>query len=256
MQKNLSKIKIISMILVLSSIGTVQITVAAQQQKVTALPFIAVKMTQQALQNICLSIQITCRDDALALWQLKNDRVVYYLIDNTPQMIKLQKSDGQYKVLDHWNFKDYQHSNQAPIHDYDMASEGLSIYPALYPLNKTEMAIAILNQYFTGYSGGGAHENNADFVKIEAQGKYQVALKDIPFSYSRMIRACFSEQEYKTSPHCHDEEWGILQIEFKDIGQKYYQWTLNFLEYDWSAFEPESHKQVQKSKKVVIPFQQ
>lgn len=255
MQKILAKIKIIQLILMVSSIGTVQITAAAQQQKVTALPLIPVKITQQALQNICFSIKITCRGDALGLWQLKNDRAVYYLIDNTPQMIKLQKSNGQYKVVDQWNFKDYQHSNQAPVHD-DLAPEGLSIYPALYPLNKTERAIAILNQYFTGYSGGGAHENVADFVRLEAKGKYQVALKDIPFSYSRMIRACFTEQEYKTSPHCHDEEWGILQIEFKDIGQKYYQWTLNFLDYEWAAFELESRKQVQKSKKVVIPFQQ
>ncbi|MFH3639594.1 hypothetical protein WAH83_22450, partial [Acinetobacter baumannii] len=87
-----------------------------------------------------------------------------------------------------------------------------------YPLNKNEHAIAVLNTWFTGYSGGGRFEENADFIELKSKGQYQVALKDINFSSSKMIRACFSEQEYKKSQHCYDETWMTLNIRFKDIG--------------------------------------
>ncbi len=52
-----------------------------------------------------------------------------------------------------------------------------------------------------------------------------------------MIRACFSEQDYKKSPHCHDEKWMTLNIRFKDIGQSYYLWQLNYKNYSWDAFK-------------------
>ncbi len=124
----------------------------------------------------------------------------------------------------------------AEPHSDDLGPNGLKIFPALYPLNKNEYAIAVLNTWFTGYSGGGRFEENADFIELKPKGKYQVALKDINFSTSEMIRACFSEQDYKKSPHCHDEKWMTLNIRFKDIGQSYYLWQLNYKNYSWDAF--------------------
>jgi len=52
-----------------------------------------------------------------------------------------------------------------------------------------------------------------------SHGRTGVRKLVLNFSSSKMIRACFSEQEYKKSPHCHDETWMTLNIRFKDIGQ-------------------------------------
>lgn len=57
----------------------------------------------------------------------------------------------------------------------------------------------------TAYSGGGRQENYADFLLLDDDGSYNVAFKDIPFSSSEMIRACFSAEEYARKLH---RQWG------------------------------------------------
>ena len=63
---------------------------------------------------------------------------IYYLIDESPQIVQVKKQNNQYKVVDQWDFKDYQHHNKEP-HTDDLAPDGLQIFPALYPLNKMGM---------------------------------------------------------------------------------------------------------------------
>lgn len=130
----------------------------------------------------------------------------------------------------------------------------MKIYPALYPVNKDEVSIAIVNQWFGGYAGGGISEEYADFVKLQPNGKYSVALENVSFYSSEMIRACFSEKDYHTSQHCHDEYGTLLNIQFKDIGKKYYQWTLTYTDYEWPAFVSEKQKKISKRTEKVIPF--
>ncbi len=229
------------------------------EQNIKAIAMKKIKLPVLELQKICSSIKIQCSgqyEHDIGLWQLKNSQnQQYYLIDDRPQIVKLNKVGQSYIMLDRWDFQNYQHHNTVPYED-DLANNGLTIYPAFYPVNAKDKSIAIVNNWFTGYSGGGASEQNADFVVLKPKGKYQVALTDIPFSFSRMIRACFSEQDYKRSSHCHDEEWRVMSIRFKDIGQPYYQWTLNYSYYKWDAFKPESSTRVEKNSSVVIPFSQ
>lgn len=50
-----------------------------------------------------------------------------------------------------------------------------------------------------------------------------------------MIRACFSEQEYQTSKHCHDESTGSLRIRYAAAapGAARHGWTFVWNETDW-----------------------
>lgn len=222
---------------------------------IQAVPLIKLKSDSLQLKKICADLNLTCSEGA-NLWKKKasNDGKVY-LIDSTPQLIELIQEKKNYKVVNSWRFKDYQHHNKNS-EDGELGNDGVEIFPAFYPLNRQKFAIAVVQHWSTGYSGGGKSEQFADFVMLEPKGVYKLALPDIPFYSYEMIRACFSEKDYKTSPHCHDETGSSLSIQFKDIGKPYYQWTLNYTDFTWEAFKPEKDKVVEKHREVVMPFEQ
>ncbi len=228
---------------------------ALATEKITAKPLIKITLARNVINKICNSLTHGCGQDDANIWQIKNSKdQIYYLIDETPQLVKLQKIASDYKIIDQWYFKDYQHS-QKGTGDDDLAEGGLRIFPAFYPLNKNEDAIAVLNTWFTSYSGGGRGEEVADFVQLQPKGRYRRAVKSVPFYSYEMIRACFSEKDYKNSPHCHDESGSTLSIQFKDVGKPFYQWTLNYTNFSWDAFKPEKDKSIEKSREVVMPFE-
>lgn len=222
---------------------------------IQAVPLVKLKSESLQLKKICASLNLTCSEGA-NLWKKKaaNDSKVY-LIDSTPQLIELVKNKNSYKVADTWNFKSYQHHNKNS-EDGELGDYGVELFPAFYPLNRQKFTIAIVQHWGTGYSGGGKGEQFADFVMLEPKGAYKLALADVPFYSYEMIRACFSEKDYKTSPHCHDETSSSLSIQFKDIGKPYYQWILNYTDFTWEAFKPEKDKVVEKHRVVVMPFEQ
>src|SRR5690606_9576597 len=80
----------------------------------------------------------------------------------------------------------------------------LEIHPALYPAGPGLWAVAVLTRGREGYSGGGAEFVTADFVRLEPEaaevGASQRLYASVPFSCSKIVRACFTEKEYKTSP--------------------------------------------------------
>ena len=90
---------------------------------------------------------------------------------------------------------------------------------------------------------------------LEPEGKFKTALVEIPFYSYEMIRACFSEKDYKISPHCHDESGSTLSILFKDVGKPFYQWTLNYTDFTWESSKPEKSKTITKSRVVAMPFE-
>ncbi|EJL78115.1 hypothetical protein PMI12_01376 [Variovorax sp. CF313] len=115
----------------------------------------------------------------------------------------------------------------------------LSLAPALYPLAEGKWAVAVLQTVSEMYSGGGASFDTADFVPLEG-GK--AVHEDIPFSCFKMIRACFSEKEYKTSKHCHDESNGSLRIAYGEAAKPGapYEWQYTWLQSKWPQNEPQS----------------
>ena len=63
------------------------------------------------------------------------------------------------------------------------------------------------------YSGGGAGIERASFYELKDSGQTHRFIENYPFSFNRMIRACFSEQDYETSKgKCHDEDGLSLEI--------------------------------------------
>ena len=45
----------------------------------------------------------------------------------------------------------------------------------------------------------------------------------------------------------------ILNIQFKDVGQPYYLWQLNYKNYSWEAFKVKTIT-VEQSREEVMPF--
>lgn len=121
----------------------------------------------------------------------------------------------------------------------ERADTRLSLAPALYPLAEGKWAVAVLQTVSEGYSGGGASFDTADFVPLDG-GK--AVHEGIPFSCSKMIRACFSEKEYKTSKHCHDESSGSLRIAYDEPAKPGapYGWQYTWLQSEWPQNEPRS----------------
>ena len=115
----------------------------------------------------------------------------------------------------------------------------VSLAPALYPLAEGQWAVAVLQTVSEMYSGGGASFTKADFVPLDES---KAAYDDIPFSCSKMVRACFSEKEYKQSKHCHDESSGSLRIAYGEPVRpgESYNWQFTWLQSDWPAHTPPS----------------
>lgn len=248
----IAKLMLIIPLIVLTS--TVNAKPLSKPTKITAQPFIKVKTKSSTLKKLCHQHQLTCTEEAGFLWQNKRVKTDYYLIDDSPKLVKLRKHAGNYQAVDSWDFSNYaHHSTGARTHD--MPSSGLSIYPALYPLNKKEVSIALLSNYFTGFSGGGANESVADFVMLQPHGRYKVALKNISFDENHMYRACFSEKEYNTSPHCHEEGWRVLRIKFTDVGKPFYQWTLHYTDTVWDAHQEKTAQKKTYERYTKMPFE-
>jgi hypothetical protein len=114
-----------------------------------------------------------------------------------------------------------------------------SLAAALYPLAEGRWAAAVTLRESEGYSGGGASYVTADFVPLDTPPGQPIkaAYADIPYWCSQSIRACFSEKEYKTSKHCHDESRGSLRIAYDEPAKAGapYVWRYTWLQSVWPA---------------------
>ena len=87
------------------------------------------------------------------------------------------------------------------------------VFPKLFPMDQNRYAVAVIDTFSEMYSGGGAGIERASFYELEGSGNERPLIKNYPFSFSRMIRACFSERDYETSKgKCHDEDSLSLDI--------------------------------------------
>lgn len=134
--------------------------------------------------------------------------------------------------LDHlYDFSAYAQALQ-DARDESAPEQRLSLDAALYPLAEGKWAVAVLQTASEMYSGGGASFDTADFVPLEGG---QAVREGIPFACNKMVRACFSQKEYKTSKHCHDESFGSLSIRYgapASAGGPY-TWRYTWLQHEW-----------------------
>lgn len=99
----------------------------------------------------------------------------------------------------------------APSEEMERTSQ--SIFPKLFPMTENRYAIAQIDTFSEMYSGGGAGIERASFYEFKDSGQTHRFIENYPFSFNRMIRACFSEQDYETSKgKCHDEDRLSLDI--------------------------------------------
>lgn len=202
--------------------------------------------------DICKAIEGSCNDGA-SVWKEKNSGNIFYLTNSHLRLIKLKKDGDVYSQMISWNFTKETKSEDVP--DDELTRTDVYIYPALYPLSKIKMAVALVSKWSTTYSGGGREEEYANFMMINDDGTYQQAFKNIPFSSREMIKACFTEEDYAKQSHCHDESWSILSLKILDDSKAYYFWKFITKSYDWPAFKDKKSTQVSINESAAYPFQ-
>lgn len=101
------------------------------------------------------------------------------------------------------------------------------IFPKLFPMTENRYAIAQIDTFSEMYSGGGAGIERANFYELKDSGQTDRFIENYPFSFNRMIRACFSEQEYKSSQgKCHNED--SLSLDIRPIKPMLWQFRYRY----------------------------
>lgn len=224
-------------------------------EEIQPTPLKLVKASKRQLTDVCVQIykkKALCEGQSHQIYLANEEEDVewrrdYYYINEAPLIALLSKEGNGYKLKTYWDFYDYAHSS---AHDQKFTQTGqplqperLKIHPVLYPISSLESVIPVIQVFSNHYSEGGAIAEYADFVQLDFDGIFTKALDGIPFYQKEQQRACFSEQEYKQSPHCYEESQRILHIKFSDDTQRYYQWELNYTDKIWAAHKPKSEQE-------------
>lgn len=193
--------------------------------------------------RLCALLPQPCNAQQLGLYRPRGAAAGDYVVLSAEPlaMARIRRDAGDAKGWQLARLHDFSDYAQALKKDGDASrSEArLSLAPALYPVAEGRWAVAVLQTVSEGYSGGGASFDTADFVPLEGGKAVQ---EGIPFSCSKMIRACFSEKEYKTSKHCHDESFGSLRIAYGETFKPGapYDWQYTWVQTEWPQNEPRS----------------
>ena len=94
-------------------------------------------------------------------------------------------------------------------------------------MDQNRYAEAVNDTFSEMYSGGGAGIERASFYELKDSGKTHLFIENYPFNFSRMIRACFSEQDYENSKgKCHDED--SLSLDIRPIKPMLWQFRYRY----------------------------
>jgi hypothetical protein len=145
----------------------------------------------------------------------------------------VRQAPGPWQLLNRWSFADYP---LVPRRDEATGSYSqIDMHPALYPAGPELWAIAVLTTVIESYSGGGATFRKADFVVLDRTssdiGEKHKLFEGVPFSCRKTVRACFSEQDHRSSKQCHDESSGYLTLNVSPSSSaSFYEWTATWHE--------------------------
>lgn len=167
------------------------------------LEFKKAQLSQVEQKQICEQLSDICKQQT-PLRSLKTADQKLWLLSGD-QIAQFYPSATGLKLKNKW------HVDLAT--DEENTSDGQFIFPKLFPMTESRYAIAIIERSSEMYSGGGAGMERASFYELKDSGQTHRFIEHYPFSFNRMIRACFSEQEYKSSQgKCHDEDRLSLDI--------------------------------------------
>ncbi|NNP67814.1 hypothetical protein [Acinetobacter sp. Ac_5812] len=159
------------------------------------------------------------------------------LCQQLTQLQSLKTPDQTLWLLSEGNIAQFSHSNsgfkllkqwQIPLAPAEeMARSKQYIYPKLFPMDQNRYAVALIDSFSEMYSGGGAGIERASFYELKDSGKTHRFIENYPFNFSRMIRACFSEQDYENSKgKCHDED--SLSLDIRPIKPMLWQFRYRY----------------------------
>ncbi|MFW1807224.1 hypothetical protein [Acinetobacter ursingii] len=220
------------------------ITITASAAPFNILEFKKNQLNTIEQTQICTQVKLLCdQTEQLRslktldhkLWLLKNDHIAVF--QTSQSGLKL---DGQWQLP-----LAVEHTNN---------NEQSFIFPKLFPMTPTRYAVAVIAPFSEMYSGGGASIERASFYELLEQGKTQRFITDYPFSFSRMIRACFSEQDYATSKgNCHDEDG--LSLDIRPIKPMLWQFRYHY-HLDVSPVSDSGEKSYKGSRNLNIDLNQ
>lgn len=219
-------------------------------------PFVGVKSESAEYSAICNSVKKYCGENEQAkIWKEKNNSSEIFLTTSSRVLVKIKNDAGTgYLLSQVWDFSNYAMKDGFDDDGEDLSDGGINIFPALYPLSKTQNAVALVQKWSTSYSGGGKEMDLADFIMLNEDGTYKTVFSKIPFYSKEQIRACFTDSDYAKKSHCSDESWSILNISIIDNGVEFYSWEFITKSYDWPSFVDQSQMKKSIDKKTLYPF--
>ncbi|MEB3753898.1 hypothetical protein [Acinetobacter sp. MD2(2019)] len=181
------------------------------------LEFKKAQFSQTQKNALCTQVKTLC-DQQGQLQSLKTpDQHVWVLVDKT--IAEFDVVAKELKLLKYWQIK------LSPTEE-TMTSKPY-IFPRLFPMQANRYAVAMIDTTTEMYSGGGANIERASFYELEADGHTRQFIQDYPFYFYRMIRACFSEDDFKVSKgQCHDEDW--LSVDIQPIKPMLWQFKYRY----------------------------
>lgn len=224
---------------------------AAPRAAVVLQPAPATRVTAAQLASLCAALATPCEPEQTKAYVARGqgDGPMWLIDASRPMLVVLDPADplrGSRATV--WDFAEQPHTHP-PSADGGKAPP-FEIHPALYPVGERGLAIALVSEVREMYSGGGASFRTADFIVLDATRT--VAYGAVPFSCSKMVRACFSERDYARG-HCHDESSGALTIRYPD-GEG--RWTFQWRETEWPAFKPKSRETTARTAFEIAPGNQ
>ena len=181
------------------------------------LEFKKAQLSQIEQDQLCKQVKDFCQK-GLQWRSLKTPDQNLWILSNRNDIAQFKPTAMGFKLVRKWNIV-------TVASDDDTHKQ--YVFPKLFPLTEQRYAIAIIDTFSEMYSGGGAGIERASFYELEGSGNERPLIKNYPFSFSRMIRACFSEQDYKSSKgKCHDED--SLSLEIRPIKSMLWQFRYRY----------------------------
>lgn len=234
---NHALIKAIFIILIFNANASIANTTTSVDGKLRSIPLIEIKNTNSNSgwkELICKHPDSDCKKTVPVLLKPKftssKSSIFYVTYKNKLIFQKIERiSFNSWRILNSWNLSVF--NEDSTSNNADLVT---SIYPALYPISPTEWAVALTTSLSEMYSGGGANFTTADFILLKSD-KAVKAVSGIPFSCSKMVRACFGENDYKYSKHCHDESIGNISLKIIETKKTTFDWNFSWNQVDWAA---------------------
>lgn len=167
------------------------------------LEFKKAQLSSTEQSQLCEQVKELCQKKPQLLSLRTPDQALWTL--SVGNIAQFGNSATGFKLLRQWHIP--------LVAEEEMARSGQYVFPKLFPMDQNRYAIAVIDTFSEMYSGGGAGIERASFYELKDYGKTYRFIENYPFSFNRMIRACFSEQDYESSKgKCHDEDGLSLDI--------------------------------------------